>query len=43
MGEGFPSLLQIPFGTEASYNNKITTKYNKRGKEHIYMYGHGYK
>ena len=28
--------MQIPFGTETSYNNRITTKYNKRGKEHIY-------
>ena len=29
-----PSLLQIPCGTEASYNNRITTKYKKTGKEH---------
>ena len=36
MGEGLPSLLQIPFGTEAIYNNRITTKYNKRSNEHIY-------
>ena len=29
-----PRLLQIPCGTEASYNNRITTKYKKTGKEH---------